>query len=279
MFDSFEDGGLQKALREPVEFHEFQFKLQSVRKSSTVNKGIVTVYVDARSLMERLDAVVGCQGWHYDTQDLLISDKMMVAKCSLTVLNITKVGISKMEGIEAHKGSDSDSLKRAGMAWGFARDLYYMPELLWPVKEWKPEKFYLQYEDRLHRQMYELYLLVAQARIEGRLAEFINPKPYLWDWEKNNVPTRLGDSPHSQQSSAPHAAAATGEATEQQIKAITALVAQKGIKNGWATQGFFQQVIGRVPNDALKDLTAQEALLVIHALNELPNPQKEKRDQ
>jgi len=81
-------------------------------------------YIDARDVMDRLDAVFGIAGWQvgYD----FIGDRMI---CSL-VCKIGEDWIAKSDGaddtkIESAKGGISDSLKRAGVLWGIARYLYH----------------------------------------------------------------------------------------------------------------------------------------------------------
>lgn len=88
-------------------------------------KGMALAYIDARDVMERLDAVCGPAGWqrsypHAGTKTV----------CRISI----KVGdewIGKEDGagdsdVEAEKGALSDAFKRAAVSWGIGRYLYNM---------------------------------------------------------------------------------------------------------------------------------------------------------
>jgi|ETNmetMinimDraft_30_1059905.scaffolds.fasta_scaffold01126_11 hypothetical protein len=81
-------------------------------------------YIDARDVMDRLDATFGIAGWQtsYD----FIGDRMI---CCL-VCKIGEAWVAKSDGaddtkIESAKGGISDSLKRAAVLWGIGRYLYH----------------------------------------------------------------------------------------------------------------------------------------------------------
>lgn len=103
-------------------------------RAQTVVKGrdglgytaMALAYMDARDVMERLDAVCGPAGWqdnYHETQ----SGRIV---CSLT-LNIDGVWITKCDAagdtaVEGEKGAISDAFKRAAVKWGIGRYLYAM---------------------------------------------------------------------------------------------------------------------------------------------------------
>lgn len=89
-------------------------------------RGMALAYIDARDVMDRLDAVVGPANWrrmhpHANGRTL----------CLLEI----KVGgewVGKEDGagdtdVEAEKGALSDAFKRAAVNWGIGRYLYDLP--------------------------------------------------------------------------------------------------------------------------------------------------------
>ena len=82
-------------------------------------------YVDARTVAERLDAVVGPENWAFDWQPMIVNeDAIHVVKGTLTIYGISKSDIGDSEKIEPNKGAVSDALKRAAVLWGIGRYLY-----------------------------------------------------------------------------------------------------------------------------------------------------------
>lgn len=92
-------------------------------------------YIDARAVMDRLDAVIGPEHW-YDSYTLM-NEQTGAMLCGLTVHGITKydvgypnnpIGSTDKSGNpmseEPLKDAASDSLKRAAVKWGIGRFLY-----------------------------------------------------------------------------------------------------------------------------------------------------------
>lgn len=86
------------------------------------NKSLV--YITARTAQNRLDKVFGPEGWQvsYDYK----GDRML---CTVSCL-VKGNWVSKTDGagdtsIEGEKGGISDAFKRACVAWGIGRYLYY----------------------------------------------------------------------------------------------------------------------------------------------------------
>lgn len=90
------------------------------------NRGKVLAYIDARDVMDRLDAVVGPQGWS-DTYSETPTGRIL---CSLTVFYpeedryVTKTDGAGSTGFEGEKGGISDAFKRAAVKFGIGRYLY-----------------------------------------------------------------------------------------------------------------------------------------------------------
>ena len=105
-------------------------KLREPTPSSEVKKrkgpgGTMLDYVDARYVFDRLDDIVGPANW----QTAFERDSKGALRCGLSI-NVEDVGwVTKWDtgtesSMEAQKGEHSDSIKRAAVQWGIARDLY-----------------------------------------------------------------------------------------------------------------------------------------------------------
>lgn len=90
----------------------------------------VLCYLDARAVMDRLDATVGPENWQ-DSYRETASGKNI---CELSIrTKATESWVTKSDGagntnIEGDKGGLSDAFKRAGVKWGIGRDLYSLGE-------------------------------------------------------------------------------------------------------------------------------------------------------
>jgi len=105
------------------------------------NRALAMPYIDARDVMDRLDAVVGVTNWQ-DAYDFL-SDGSVVCRLSVRLGAewITKVDIGGQseqpdEG-DRRKAATSDALKRAAVKFGIGRFLYRLPPV-WA--DWDPAK-------------------------------------------------------------------------------------------------------------------------------------------
>lgn len=95
--------------------------------NSDKTKGLALAYIDARDVMDRLDAVCGVTGW----QNEFIETPKGRIMC--------RIGIRTADGwvwkgdgagetdVESEKGAISDALKRAAVHWGVGRYLYSLP--------------------------------------------------------------------------------------------------------------------------------------------------------
>lgn len=95
------------------------------------NRALAVAYIDARDVMDRLDAVMGIDGW----QDQYDEQADGTVRCILS-LRLAGEWISKQDvGGESeqkdpgdkHKAAYSDALKRAAVKWGIGRYLYSLP--------------------------------------------------------------------------------------------------------------------------------------------------------
>ena len=116
-----------EALTAPFPDDEIEF----LPRAQSNGKALGLAYIDARSVMRRLDAVVGPANWSYDFDVLSPDGKMVRGK--LTVLGVTKcdAGEAAQED-EPLKSAVSDALKRAAVHFGIGRYLYYLPRVWAP---------------------------------------------------------------------------------------------------------------------------------------------------
>lgn len=118
---------IQERLAEPFAPDEVEWKPQTAKG----NRALAVAYIDARCVMERLDAVVGVAGW----QDsyMVLDDGNVVCKLSVNVAGewVTKEdvgGPSDQKDVgDKRKASFSDALKRAAVKFGIGRYLYSLP--------------------------------------------------------------------------------------------------------------------------------------------------------
>ena len=82
-------------------------------------------YVDARTVMRRLDDVFGPGGWSFSYSVQHLGDKAAAVQGILTVLNVVKCDAGEAHGeAELLKSAVSDALKRCAVHFGIARYLY-----------------------------------------------------------------------------------------------------------------------------------------------------------
>jgi hypothetical protein len=106
-------------------------EIEFLPRATSGGKALGLPYIDARSVMRRLDAAVGPGNWSFDFEPLAPDGKMV--KGRLTVLGVTKcdAGEASTED-EPLKSAVSDALKRCAVHFGIGRYLYYLPRLWAP---------------------------------------------------------------------------------------------------------------------------------------------------
>ncbi|MBO9624127.1 MAG: hypothetical protein J7500_15575 [Sphingomonas sp.] len=136
------------ALAAPFPADAIHWRAQSL--TSDGDKAMALAYIDARDVMDRLDAVCGSANWQ-DSYTETVKGRLI---CALQI-RIDGEWITKSDGagdtdVEGEKGAISDSLKRAGVKWGIGRYLYNLGNVWAPCeasefngkkkwKAWKPE--------------------------------------------------------------------------------------------------------------------------------------------
>lgn len=112
------------ALSEPFDPRDVKWKPQSVKG----NRALALAYLDARAIQDRLDAVLGVEGWQDEYQ--LLPDNSVVCKLQLKLGDrwITKMDVGspseQPDGGDRLKAAFSDALKRAAVKFGIGRYLY-----------------------------------------------------------------------------------------------------------------------------------------------------------
>src|SRR5438477_8413191 len=122
-----EVASITSALAEPFDPAEVRFKPAVV----SGNRALALAYVDARVVQNRLDDVLGVDGWQDDYECL--ADGSVVCRLRLRMGGewITKVDVGgpseQPDGGDRMKAAFSDALKRAAVKFGVGRYLYRLP--------------------------------------------------------------------------------------------------------------------------------------------------------
>ncbi|MHB1422141.1 MAG: Rad52/Rad22 family DNA repair protein [Gemmataceae bacterium] len=118
---------IQNKLAAPFDPSEVKFKPAMVKG----NRALALHYVDARAIMDRLDAVVGVDGWSDEYEFLpdgscLCKLRVRFGDAWITKMDVGGESEQKDEG-DRHKAAVSDALKRAAVKFGISRYLYRLP--------------------------------------------------------------------------------------------------------------------------------------------------------
>jgi hypothetical protein len=104
-----------------------EWRAQTFNKEGT--SALALAYVDARSIMARLDEVMGPANWK-DSYVYAGNRTFCVLELRINGEWIGKSDVSDDSNFEAAKGGASGSFKRAGVKWGIGRYLYDV-EAVW----------------------------------------------------------------------------------------------------------------------------------------------------
>ncbi|WP_027480958.1 Rad52/Rad22 family DNA repair protein [Deinococcus pimensis] len=117
---------VQRRLAAPFPAHLVAWKAQAVSRDR--KRALMVAYVDARAVMDRLDAVCP-NDWTFEIE-IVQGAHVPTVKGRLTILGQTRedVGEATGEGDAATlKAATSDALKRAAVHFGIGRYLYDLP--------------------------------------------------------------------------------------------------------------------------------------------------------
>lgn len=135
-------------LSAPFPHEAIHWRAQTLTGDGT--KALALAYLDARDVMDRLDAVCGPAGWQSSVTETP-SGRVL---CRLEIRHgddwIAKTDGAGATAVEGEKGGISDALKRSAVLWGIGRYLYDIGNVWAPCesreangkkhwKAWKPE--------------------------------------------------------------------------------------------------------------------------------------------
>jgi hypothetical protein len=122
------DGKLRKEiklekLRDVFDPKEIEWRVQRSGSNARGVWAIIVPYLNARTIIDRLDSTVGPDNW----QDSYAEIKSGFL-CTLSILTdngwVPKTDGAELTDIEGTKGGISDAFKRAAVKWGIGRYLY-----------------------------------------------------------------------------------------------------------------------------------------------------------
>ncbi len=115
---------IEHKLKEPFATDDVEFRISHVHKNNT--RATVLAYITSRAVMDRLDAILGVDGWH-DAYEVIDGGVICTLTLKIGDTWVTKQDTAPFTNIEALKGGFSDSLKRAAVKFGIGRYLYQLP--------------------------------------------------------------------------------------------------------------------------------------------------------
>src|SRR4051794_18129856 len=116
-----------QALSAPFDVKEVKFKPQAVQG----HRALALAYVDARAIQDRLDDVLGVEGWQDEYE--VLPDNSVLCRLRLKIGGewVTKMDVGgpseQPDGGDRMKAAFSDALKRAAVKFGVGRYLYRLP--------------------------------------------------------------------------------------------------------------------------------------------------------
>lgn len=108
-----------------AEFPRGQVTFRPGRAAPNKESALPLAYIDARDVMDRLDATVGALCWQ-DRYEFHGARTVCYLSIKIGDEWITKADGAGDTNIEGEKGGISDALKRAAVKWGIGRYLYHL---------------------------------------------------------------------------------------------------------------------------------------------------------
>ena len=119
---------IKKQLAAPFHSYYVGWKAQATNRDKT--RALAVAYIDARTVMDRLDQVVGPGNWSDTYRLISAGDGEFAIECTLALFGVPKADVGTADeeddGSQASlsKSAYSDALKRAAVKWGIGRYLY-----------------------------------------------------------------------------------------------------------------------------------------------------------
>lgn len=120
---------LFEKLAAPFPPMEVSWRIGSTNADKT--KGLALAYIDARSVMRRLDECVGPQSWQCRYPFAGCCELSLFLDPHGWVVKANGAGVTE---VEAEKGQYSDAFKRAAVLWGIGQYLYDIPSVWVPIE-------------------------------------------------------------------------------------------------------------------------------------------------
>lgn len=120
-----------ESLSKPLTASEIEWKVISAKGGATT----IAPYIDARAVMNRLDAAFGPFGWQVRYTPAQVGNEHGIIASIAIKHPETGEWVEKQDGsgasdMEPFKGGISGALKRAATAWGIGRELYSYPRVI-----------------------------------------------------------------------------------------------------------------------------------------------------
>jgi hypothetical protein len=119
--------GMYRRLAAPFDAAAVRWKPMKV----TGTRALAAAYIDSRAVQDRLDEVLGVDGWQDDYRCLADGSMVCRLRCRIGGEWLTKVDVGgpseQPDGGDRLKAAFSDSLKRAAVKFGIGRYLYRLP--------------------------------------------------------------------------------------------------------------------------------------------------------
>ena len=194
------------ALRAPFGPADVDFRPQGKPNSS--GKVQAVCYIDARTVADRLDDVVGPGAWEFTYEPLVTANgQVQIAKGRLSIHGVVKEDVGEASNFDPSKGCVSDALKRAAVLWGIGRYLYGIGG------EWVTADQYGRINDE------DVKRLRAKLPRPGEAAENASvraPQPNLGEQRAKTPPSTSAAPAPSQRVTDGGGATATATATKDQ---------------------------------------------------------------
>jgi hypothetical protein len=128
---------IKKQLAAPFHSYYVGWKAQATNRDKT--RALAVAYIDARTVMDRLDQVVGPGNWSDTYRLVSAGDGEFAVECTLALFGVSKSDIGtadedddsstdRRSAASVSKSAYSDALKRAAVKWGIARYIYRIPK-------------------------------------------------------------------------------------------------------------------------------------------------------
>lgn len=116
---------VEERLKAP--FPEKRVSWRIGQKTKDGKRAMLLAYIDARDVMQRLDDVLGVDGWQSSITETPSGRVLCTLRCRINGDWIAKTDGAGSTDVEGDKGAISDALKRAAVQFGIGRYLYSLP--------------------------------------------------------------------------------------------------------------------------------------------------------